>query len=292
MWLYFVTCLDTKHITWHSMVPLFLNDQAKSALPSTPLPSNPSWSTDKGPWLDVHGARELHTPLDGRPQREVQWPDKLEVVASFYYLGDMLSAAVGCEPSTTTRDKTAWKKFKELLPVLSSHHLSFKTWRRVQLLCTALVCTAQCSMPVRFGLWQSQTSNLCSGMKGNDLDLILKERKLCWYGHVEHSNAAVKTACDIQFDGMHGPGWPKMTWMQLQRGIAESGSSRLSNHMIDKPGDLVWDLPCMQQASYLEGGHWCGCCPCTCILIKIWWWWCIITQGSFLGNLVGSGSVV
>ena len=37
-------------------------------------------------------------PLDGRPQREVQvGPDKLEVVASFCYLGDMLSAAGGCE---------------------------------------------------------------------------------------------------------------------------------------------------------------------------------------------------
>ena len=35
-------------------------------------------------------------PLDGRPQREVQvGPDKLEVVASFCYLGDMLSAAGG-----------------------------------------------------------------------------------------------------------------------------------------------------------------------------------------------------
>ena len=33
-------------------------------------------------------------PLDGRPQTEVQIkPDKLEVVASFCYLGDMLSAA-------------------------------------------------------------------------------------------------------------------------------------------------------------------------------------------------------
>ena len=67
-------------------------------------------------------------PLDGRPQREVQvGPNKLEVVASFCYLGDMLSAAGGCELSTTTCVKTAWKKFKELIPVLSSHHLSFKT---------------------------------------------------------------------------------------------------------------------------------------------------------------------
>ena len=53
--------------------------------------------------------------------------DKLEVVASFCYLGDMLSAAGDCELSTTTRVKTAWKKFKELLPVLSSCHHSFKT---------------------------------------------------------------------------------------------------------------------------------------------------------------------
>ena len=30
-----------------------------------------------------------------------------------------------------------------------------------------------------------------------DLDLILKESRLCWYGHVERSSAAVKTACDI-----------------------------------------------------------------------------------------------
>ena len=67
-------------------------------------------------------------PLDGRPQREVQvGPDKLKVVASFCYLGDMLSSAGGCELSTTIRVKTARKKFKELKPVLFSRHLSFKT---------------------------------------------------------------------------------------------------------------------------------------------------------------------
>ena len=65
-------------------------------------------------------------PLEGRPQKEVG-PDKQEVVASFRYLGDMLSAAGGCELSITTRVKTTWKKLKELLPVLSSGHLSFKT---------------------------------------------------------------------------------------------------------------------------------------------------------------------
>ena len=61
----------------------------------------------------------------GRPQMEVQvGPDKLEVVASFCYLGNMLLAAGGCELSTTIHVKTTWKKFKELLSVFSSRYLS------------------------------------------------------------------------------------------------------------------------------------------------------------------------
>ena len=39
----------------------------------------------------------------------------------------MLSAAGGYELLTIAHVKTAWKKFKELLSVLSSRHLSFKT---------------------------------------------------------------------------------------------------------------------------------------------------------------------
>ena len=67
-------------------------------------------------------------PIDGRPQNEVQvGPDKLEVVASLCYLGDMLSAGGGCEIAVTNCVKTAWKKFRELLPVLTSRHLSYKT---------------------------------------------------------------------------------------------------------------------------------------------------------------------
>ena len=37
--------------------------------------------------------------------------------------------------------------------------------------------------------------------------------RLRWYGHVERSNGAVKTAFDIKVDGKRGP--PKITWKQL-----------------------------------------------------------------------------
>ena len=179
-------------------------------------------------------------PLDGRPQREVQvGSDKLEVVASFCYLGDMLSAAGGCELSTATRVKTAWKKFKELIPVISSRHLSLKTRGRVYSSCvrSAMLHTSETWPLTKPGLQRRQrndramirqicnvkpqdTANnrstvLLARLGIEDLDLILKERKLRWYGNVELSNGAVKTAFDIQIVGKRGPGRPKMTWKQL-----------------------------------------------------------------------------
>ena len=60
-----------------------------------------------------------------------------------------------------------------------------------------------------------RSSELLAWLGIEELDLILKERSLHWYGHVERSSGAVRTACDIQVDGKHGPGRPKMTWKQL-----------------------------------------------------------------------------
>ena len=51
--------------------------------------------------------------------------------------------------------------------------------------------------------------------------------------------------------GLGGPRWHGNSW---QRRIAESESSRPSTLLTDIPGDLVWYLPCVQQASYHEGG--------------------------------------
>ena len=46
---------------------------------------------------------------------------------------------------------------------------------------------------------------------------MLKERRPRWYGHMECSNGAVKTAFHIQVEGKRGPGRPKMTWKQLTK---------------------------------------------------------------------------
>ena len=49
--------------------------------------------------------------------------------------------------------------------------------------------------------------------KLEDLNLILKMRRLCWYGHVERSSGAVRMACDIDIDGTR---WPVRLAMMLK----------------------------------------------------------------------------
>ena len=59
------------------------------------------------------------------------------------------------------------------------------------------------------------SSELLAKLELEDLDLILRERRLRWFGHVEHTSGAIRTACDIQIDGRRGTGRPKLTWKKL-----------------------------------------------------------------------------
>ena len=85
-----------------------------------------------------------------------------------------------------------------------------------------------------------------------DLDLILKERRLRRYGHVERSNGAVKTVFDIRVDGKLGPGRPKMTWKQLtERDCREWKLSAINPH--DRSTWRSGVRSAMRAASQLSG---------------------------------------
>ena len=197
--------------------------------------------------------------LDRRPQREVQvGSDKLEGIASFCYLGDMLSAVNGCELLTTTSVKTACKKFKELLPVLSSRHLSFKTHGYVHSSCVqsamlhanktwpltkpnlqplqqndramirqicsvkpqGIVTTRSNELLAGLGIWGSGTFWRREGSVGMGM----------WNAPVVQS----RQLFDIQVDWKHGPSRPRMTWTQLTVGL-----QRVEALMMDIHGDMV-----------------------------------------------------
>ena len=67
--------------------------------------------------------------IDGRPynKRLFKQDKNLDVVDSFCYLGDTIGAGGGCGLSIITRVRSAWGKFWELLPILTSHALSCTT---------------------------------------------------------------------------------------------------------------------------------------------------------------------
>ena len=213
-------------------------------------------------------------PVDGRPQSEVQvGSDKLEVVASFCYLGDMLSAAGGCDLATTTRVKTAWKKFKELLPVLSSRPLSYKTRGHVHSTCVrSAMLHASETWPLTNPNLQrlqrndramirricnvkpeavatTKSNDLLTLLGLEDLNLIMKERRLRWYGHVERSSGAIKTAWDMQVTGGGGRGRPKMTWKQVTERDRKDWNLSTTDHQ-----DRITWRSGVRSASYLEGG--------------------------------------
>ena len=114
----------------------------------------------------------------------------------------MLSAGGGCEIAVTTHVKTAWKKFRELLPVLTSHHLSFKTRGHVYSSCVrstmlhasetwpltktnlqrlqhndrAIIRQICCIKPEDVAMVRS--SELLAKLELEDLDIILRENAL------------------------------------------------------------------------------------------------------------------
>ena len=132
----------------------------------------------------------------------------------------MLSAGGGCEIMVTTRVKTAWKKFRELLAALTSRHLSYKTRGHVYSSCVRspnlhasetwpltktnlqrllgndrAMIRQICSIKPE-DVATVRSSQLLAKLELEDLDCILRERRLCWFGHVEHSSGEIRTACD------------------------------------------------------------------------------------------------
>ena len=58
-------------------------------------------------------------------------------------------------------------------------------------------------------------NKLLAPLEIDDLNIILREKRLCWFGHVERSSGAFKTVCDMQIEGKCGQGRFNMTWKTL-----------------------------------------------------------------------------
>ena len=79
----------------------------------------------------------------------------------------MLGAGGGCESAVITRGRTAWGKYRDLLPILSSKNVALRTKGRVYMI---LAFAVLCCMVVKPGPLESQTLTDYSEMKEEFLE--------------------------------------------------------------------------------------------------------------------------
>ena len=197
-------------------------------------------------------------PVDGRPFKEVEVGDcVLEAVDRFCYLGDMLSAGGGCMAAATARCRCAWGRFRENLPLLTSKPVPFDLRGR---LFSSNVRSSMLHGTETWPMTSAALHRLCRndramirwicGVKPSDdpsmdelhaklgicdLAILVRERRLRWFGHVMRSNGEINRVRSRPVPGRKGPGRPKKTWEECVKqdlkvcGLSEAGTQdRLS----------------------------------------------------------------
>ena len=175
-------------------------------------------------------------PIDGRPHNEwlLMQDKKLDVVDSFCYLGDTIGAGGGCDLSVITRIRSAWGKFRELLPILTSRALSYITREQIYstYIRTVLLYASECWAPNVNDLLKLQrndramirwtcnvrlkdhisSDSLLRKLGINNIQTLLRYNRLRWFGHVVRNDGCINSITEFEVGGQRGRGRPKKTW--------------------------------------------------------------------------------
>ena len=145
------------------------------------------------------------------------------------YLGDMLSAGGGCMAAATGRCRCAWGKFRENLPLLTSKPVPFDLRGR---LFSSNVRSSMLHGTETWPMTSAALHRLCRndramirwicGVKPSDdpsmdelhaklgicdLAILVRERRLRWFGHVMRSNGEINRVrsifCEKQSTGAY-----------------------------------------------------------------------------------------
>ena len=145
---------------------------------------------------------------------------------NFCYLGDMLGAGGGCTQAVIARCGVAWRKFRKLLPVLTSRHLLFKvkgmmynscvravmlhgseTWGALSDDLKRLRCNDKAIIHWVCGvrhLHETSSKALLEKFGLFDIIAVLRSHRLTWYGHVMRSSDWIRKTMDMDPLGNSG----------------------------------------------------------------------------------------
>ena len=174
-------------------------------------------------------------PIDGRLVQKVSVDGvSYDVESSFCYLGDMLSAEGGCDLAVSTRCSVAWGKFREILPVLTTKHISLKIRGKLfsHVVRAAMLHGSETWAPTVNTLQRLQRNDramirwICGTKSGDrissavllerlglhDISDVVRSRRLRWYGHVMRSPGCINDVTHFNAPGDRSRGRPAKTW--------------------------------------------------------------------------------
>jgi hypothetical protein len=166
---------------------------------------------------------------------------KLECVDKFRYLGDTIGAGGGAEEASRARVRSAWAKFKELTPVLTSRGASLKVKGKVYKACVQRVLVYGSEtwpvktedmqrlerterMMVRWMCGASLKDRISSDDLNRRLGVegvadVVRRGRLRWFGHLERKDSKdwTSTCRNLEVAGNRGRGRSKKTWGECVR---------------------------------------------------------------------------
>ena len=200
-------------------------------------------------------------PIDNRPVTQVNVDGTLlDVESNFCYLGDMLCAGGGGNLTLVTRCSTARGKFKRLLPILTSKHVSVRTRGKVFNACvrSAPLHGSETWAPTAPDLqrlrWNDRSmvrwicgvrdddevyaDTLCAMLGVQDVTEALRNRRLRWYGHVACSSSCIKSIISMTIPNARRRGRPKKIWSEC----VKTDTKMCSLGSIDPLNREAWGL--------------------------------------------------
>lgn len=166
---------------------------------------------------------------------------KLECVERFRYLGDVIEAGGGADEASRARVRSAWAKFKELSPVLTSRGASLKVKGKVYKACVQRVLVYGSEtwpmkiedmhrleraerMMVRWMCGVTLGDRIASDELNERLGVervmdVVRRGRLRWFGHLERkdSNDWTSSCRNINIDGKRDRGRGRKTWDECVR---------------------------------------------------------------------------
>lgn len=166
----------------------------------------------------------------------------LECVDEFCYLGDMISAGGGAEAGSVARIRSGWKKFRELLPLLTLRGPSLHFKGKLYSACVRSVMLYgsetwaikredeqryernemrmvrwMCGASLRDGM---HSAELRDRLGIESIGEVLRRGRLRWFGHVERmpGDQWAKRCMSMNVEGDRARGRPRKTWNEVING--------------------------------------------------------------------------